>query len=91
MIVELPVGDSTKMMNTLRSLKWPVTISPLSSGIWGHWQFPGQFWDVERQRWQAQKNDVVSWLTILNEECKNLVDETIDSQRESLASAEPRY
>ncbi len=91
MIVELPVGDSTKMMNTLRSLKWPVTISPLSNSIWGHWQFPGQFWDVEHQRWQAQKNDVVSWLTILNEECKNLVDETIDSQRESLASAEPRY
>ncbi|MGD9396927.1 MAG: hypothetical protein PVJ05_10905, partial [Candidatus Thorarchaeota archaeon] len=91
MIVELPVGGSTKMMKTLRLLKWPVTISPFSSGIWGHWQFPSQFWDVENQRWKAQKNDVDSWLKVLREECKNLVEKTTDSQRESLAPAKPRY
>ena len=91
MIVELPIGGSTKMMDTLRLLKWPVTISPLSSGIWGHWQFPGQYWDSEHQRWQTQKDDVVSWLSILREECKNLVDETTDSQLESLTPLKPRY
>ena len=91
MIVELPVGGSTKMMKTLRLLKWPITISPLSSGIWGHWQFPSQFWDVENQRWKAQKNDVDSWLNVLREECKNLVEKTTDSQRESLAPVKPRY
>jgi DNA-binding Lrp family transcriptional regulator len=91
MIVELPKGDSTKMMSTLRLLKWPVTISPLSSSITGHWQFPSQFWDVENQRWQAQKNDVDSWLNTLREGCRNLVDKTMDAQHESLASVRPRY
>jgi DNA-binding Lrp family transcriptional regulator len=71
MVVELPLGGSTKMMDTFRLLKWPVTISPLSSAIWGHWEFPSVFWDVENQRWRSQKNDVENWLVSLTEVCKN--------------------
>ena len=91
MIAELPSGGSTKMMDTLRLLKWPVTISPLSSAIWGHWQFPSQFWDIENQRWQSQKDDVEVWLRVLKEECENMVSETIDSESEFAKSMKPRY
>ncbi len=86
MIVELPLGGSTRMMDTLRLLKWPVTISPLSSAIWGHWQLPKPFWDVEHQRWRAQRDDVEFWLSVLREECKNIVTKTIDSEPEFTTS-----
>ncbi|MHA1575738.1 MAG: hypothetical protein ACTSU3_00115 [Candidatus Thorarchaeota archaeon] len=91
MIVELPIGGSTKMMDTLRLLKWPITISPLSSGIWGHWKFPRQFWDVEHQRWRTQKDEITSWLNTLIEDCENLAVETGSSQSDSLASLKHRY
>ncbi|MHA1613457.1 MAG: hypothetical protein ACTSYJ_01355, partial [Candidatus Thorarchaeota archaeon] len=91
MIVELPIGGSTKMMDTLRLLKWPITISPLSSGIWGHWKFPSRFWDVEHQRWRTQIDEITPWLNTLVEECENLAVETGSSQSDSLASLKPRY
>lgn len=84
MIVELPLGGSTKMMDTLRELKWPVTISPLSSAIWGHWQFPKQYWDVEHQRWMAQRKELDIWLNSLREECENLVSKEIETEFASL-------
>ena len=75
MMTDLPAGGSTHLMDPLRSLKWPVTVSPLSSGTWGHWQFPDDLWDVERQSWQAPKNEIVSWLDMLVEESENLTVE----------------
>ena len=91
MIVELPVGGSTKMMDTLRSLKWPITISPLSSGIWGHWEFPRHSWNIEQQRWRTQKDEISTWLSTLVEECENLAVEKESPQSDSLASLKPRY
>ncbi len=91
MIVELPIGGSTKLMDTLRLLKWPITISPLSSGIWGHWKFPRSFWDIEHQRWQPQKDEISSWLSTLVEECENLAVEAGSSQSDSLTSLKSRY
>ncbi|MFW9869166.1 MAG: hypothetical protein ACFFFO_06285 [Candidatus Thorarchaeota archaeon] len=90
MIVELPLGGSTKMMDTLRLLKWPVTISPLSSAIWGHWEFPRQFWDVEHQRWMAQKEDLRTWLEFLRKECEEMVSKELESQSEFVTSPKPQ-
>jgi DNA-binding Lrp family transcriptional regulator len=90
MVVELPLGGATKMMDTLRILKWPVTISPLSSAIWGHWQFPGQFWDVERQRWRAQGASEGTWLSSLSEECELLVSRQTESEYEFSTSPRTR-
>jgi DNA-binding Lrp family transcriptional regulator len=91
MVVELPLGGATKMMDTLRILKWPVTISPLSSAIWGHWQFPGHFWDVERQRWRAQGERVSTWLSSLSEECERLVSKETESEFEFSTSPRTRH
>lgn len=81
MMTDLPAGGSTQLMDTLRSLKWPVTVSPLSSGTWGHWQFPDNLWDVERQGWRAPKDEIVTWLNLLLEESENLAVETSSSSR----------
>jgi DNA-binding Lrp family transcriptional regulator len=81
MLTDLPAGGSTKLMDTLRSLRWPVTVSPLSSGIWGQWQFPENLWDVERQSWQAPKDEIVNWLSLLREECEDMTVETTHSSR----------
>lgn len=91
MVAELPLGGSTRMMDALRLLKWPVTISPLSSAIWGHWEFPGQFWDVDHQRWLAQKEDIATWLSKLKEECDNIVSKTVDTQSELSESFRIQY
>ncbi|MFX1558956.1 MAG: winged helix-turn-helix transcriptional regulator [Promethearchaeota archaeon] len=81
MMTDLPAGGSTHLMDTLRTLKWPVTVSPLSSGTWGHWQFPDTLWDVERQGWQAQKDELEIWLTQLVKESENIAVETSSSRR----------
>ena len=83
MMTDLPAGGSTQLMDTLRSLKWPVTVSPLSSGTWGHWQFPDDLWDAERQGWKAPKDEISSWLNRLVEESENLTVETSSSSRSS--------
>ena len=89
MIVELPLGGANKMMDTLRLLKWQVSISPLSSAIWGHWQFPKQFWDVERQRWRTQEEQVNIWLCQLKEECESLHSEEREPESEDTLSQNP--
>ena len=76
MMTDLPAGGSAQLMDTIRSLKWPVTVSPLSSGTWGHWQFPDTLWDVEQQRWKAPKDESKNWLNHLFEESENLTVET---------------
>jgi DNA-binding Lrp family transcriptional regulator len=91
MIVDLPLGGANKMMDTLRILKWQVSISPLSSAIWGHWQFPKQFWDVERQRWRAQEEQVNMWLSQLKEACESLHSDQIESESEFSTSLKTRY
>ena len=88
MMTDLPAGGSTQLMDTLRNLRWPVTVSPLSSGIWGHWQFPDSLWDIERQSWRAPKDAVLEWLSHLKEECQNLTVETSSSSRSSHPSRE---
>ncbi|MFW9787306.1 MAG: winged helix-turn-helix transcriptional regulator [Candidatus Thorarchaeota archaeon] len=79
LMTDLPVGGSMQLMDTLRSLKWPVTVSPLSSGTWGHWKVPYNLWDVERQGWQAPRDEIASWLSMLVEESENLTVETSSS------------
>jgi DNA-binding Lrp family transcriptional regulator len=70
MITELPAGGSAKMMSVLRSLKWPVTISPLGSGVWGQWDFPSRHWSAEKQCWQSPQHEIDSWLNRLAIECE---------------------
>jgi hypothetical protein len=70
MITELPAGGSAKLMNVLRSLKWPVTISPLGSGVWGRWDFPSHLWSTEKQGWQAPHREIDAWLNRLSIECE---------------------
>ncbi len=72
MMTDLPAGGSTQLMDTLRTLGWPVTVSPLSSGIWGHWQLPYNLWDVENQCWQAPKDEIAVWLERVVEESESL-------------------
>ena len=81
MMTDLPAGGSTRLMDTLRSLRWPVTVSPLSSGIWGHWQYPESMWNVERQGWQSPTDEINTWLNQLGEESENLAVETSSSSR----------
>jgi DNA-binding Lrp family transcriptional regulator len=90
MMTDLPAGGATQMMDTLRSLKWPVTVSPLSSGIWGHWQFPHTLWDVERQSWQTPRDEIASWLNRVVEESENLSDETPSSLQDNTVSYKHR-
>ncbi|MFX1579821.1 MAG: winged helix-turn-helix transcriptional regulator [Promethearchaeota archaeon] len=80
MMTDLPAGGSTHLMDTLRALKWPVTVSPLSSGTWGHWEFPDTLWDVECQGWQAQKDESEIWLDKLVEESENITVDTSSSR-----------
>jgi DNA-binding Lrp family transcriptional regulator len=80
MMTDLPAGGSTHLMDTLRALKWPVTVSPLSSGTWGHWEFPDTLWDVECQGWQAQKDDSEIWLDKLVEQSENITVDTSSSR-----------
>lgn len=81
MLTDLPAGGSSRLMETIRALRWPVSISPLSSGIWGHWQFPESSWDVEKQRWTAPREDIRFWLNNLAEKAETLTIETSGSQR----------
>ena len=84
MIAELPLGGSTKLMDTLRKLKWPVSISPIGSGVWGYWEFPKQLWDVDKQRWISPRPKIISWLHQLVAECEKPDDVLIDSRRQFL-------
>lgn len=79
MMTDLPAGGSTQLMDTLRSLGWPVTVSPLSSGIWGHWQFPISLWDVENQSWQAPRDEIAAWLERVAEQSESLTVEAPSS------------
>lgn len=72
MMTDLPAGGSTQLMDTIRSLMWPISISPLSSGIWGHWQFPYDHWDVEKQCWKSPKEEIITWLERIAEVSENL-------------------
>ncbi len=64
-IAELPTGASSKMMRTIRSLGWPVSISLLGGSVWGQWSFPLHLWDVETQRWDAPMDAIDIWLDSL--------------------------
>ena len=79
MVTELPMGGSTRLMNALRTLKWPVTVSPIGSGVWGHWVFPKSSWNVERQNWNAAKTKITTWLNQLVMECEKSTETTTDS------------
>jgi DNA-binding Lrp family transcriptional regulator len=80
MMTDLPAGGSTHLMDVLRALNWPVTVSPLSSGTWGYWEFPYSLWDEERQEWQAQKDESELWLNRLAEASENITVETSGSR-----------
>lgn len=79
LMTELPSGGSTKLMDVLRKLKWPVTIAPIGSGVWGNWEFPKQLWDVNTQRWISPRSKIVTWLNELVLECE-------DSDRPSISN-----
>ncbi|TFH08623.1 MAG: winged helix-turn-helix domain-containing protein [Candidatus Thorarchaeota archaeon] len=84
LMIELPSGGSTKLMDVLRKLKWPVTISPIGSGVWGQWDFPKHLWDIDKQRWTSPRPKVISWLNKLVIECEDTDDTSIDTRRHFL-------
>ncbi len=84
LMVELPLGGSTKLMDVLRKLKWPVTISPIGSGVWGQWEFPKRFWDVDKQSWTSPRSELATWLNKLVIECEDSDEPTIDTRRRFL-------
>ncbi|MHA2068239.1 MAG: hypothetical protein ACXABY_28085 [Candidatus Thorarchaeota archaeon] len=90
MIADLPIGGSTRMMDTIRALKWPLIVSPLGSGVGGNWQFPEHLWDVERQRWQAAKGEIELWMNRFLEECETTIPKLSESQRERVALSRRR-
>jgi len=85
MMTDLPAGGSTQLMDTLRSLRWPVSVSPLSSGIWGQWQFPYSLWDVEKQCWLAPKDEITAWICRVAEECENLTESPYSSRNHTIS------
>jgi DNA-binding Lrp family transcriptional regulator len=91
MITELPAGGSAKMMTVLRSLKWPVTISSLGSGVWGQWDFPSHHWSTEKQCWQSPQHEIDSWLNRLAIECEAPAQEqSIQRQEKDLHTRDTR-
>ncbi|TFG28719.1 AsnC family protein [Candidatus Thorarchaeota archaeon] len=84
LMIELPSGGLTKLMDVLRKLKWPVTISPLGSGVWGQWEFPKRLWDVDKQRWNSPVKEIRNWLNALVIECEDTDDNMIDTRRHFL-------
>jgi len=84
LVTELPSGGLIKLMDVLRKLKWPVTIAPIGSGVWGQWDFPKQLWDVDKQRWTSPRSEIISWLNELTIECEDTFDATIDTHRHFL-------
>ncbi len=84
MTAELPIGGSTRLMDALRTLNWPVTVSPIGSGVWGHWVFPKNSWDVERQNWSAAKSTITAWLNQLVRECEKSMETKTRTQRHFL-------
>jgi hypothetical protein len=80
MLADLPLGGSIKMMDTIRSLRWNIIASPLGSRIWGQWRFPEHLWDVERQRWQAPKEEIAHWISSIEQECEVAMRETAQSE-----------
>ncbi|MHA1662860.1 MAG: winged helix-turn-helix domain-containing protein [Candidatus Thorarchaeota archaeon] len=84
LMTELPSGGSTKLMDVLRKLKWPVTIAPIGSGVWGQWEFPKSLWDVDKQRWTSPHSEIVTWLNNLVLECEDSDETTIDTHRHFL-------
>lgn len=71
LFAELPAGGSAKLMSVLRSLQWPVTVSPLGGGVWGQWTFPSHLWSTESQRWHAPTQEINTWLNHLIIECES--------------------
>jgi hypothetical protein len=63
--IDLSMGDSVKLMNTLRELGWLATVLPLSNRRWGRWGFPKHLWDVENQSWKAPIQEIENWLDSL--------------------------
>ncbi|MGY5878860.1 MAG: AsnC family transcriptional regulator [Candidatus Thorarchaeota archaeon] len=84
LMIELPSGGSTKLMDVLRKLKWPVTIAPIGSGVWGQWDFPKQLWNVDKQRWTSPRSEIISWLNKLVIECEDSDEATLDTRRHFL-------
>jgi DNA-binding Lrp family transcriptional regulator len=81
LMAELPIGGSTRMMDTIRTLKWPVSVSPISSGVWGQWEFPKRYWDIERQGWLAVRDPAESWLDYIADQCENPPVQTANLRR----------
>jgi DNA-binding Lrp family transcriptional regulator len=84
LMAELPIGGSTRMMDVLRTLKWPVSVSPLGSGVWGHWVFPKNYWDIEHQGWMAHRSRIDSWLNQISSQCENPTVPTTNARRRSI-------
>ena len=81
MMAELPIGGSSRLMDVLRKLKWPVSTSMLGSSVWGQWEFPTHLWDVNKQRWNSPKSEINSWLNELILNCEDIDSSDIDSYR----------
>ncbi|MGY5874141.1 MAG: hypothetical protein RTU30_00205 [Candidatus Thorarchaeota archaeon] len=81
LVADLPIGASARMMDTLRTLKWPVTVSPLGSGVWGNWAFPAELWNVAKQRWNAPIDTLSSWLESLAVNAEKAVNQATQEQR----------
>jgi hypothetical protein len=84
MMTELPSGGSTRLMDVLRKLKWPVTVAPIGSGVWGSWEFPKQLWDVDNQRWKSPYSKIKTWLDELISECEEDDQPSISNRRHFL-------
>jgi DNA-binding Lrp family transcriptional regulator len=84
LMTELPSGGSIKLMDALRKLKWPVTVAPIGSGVWGQWEFPKNLWDVDRQRWTSPHPQLVDWLNGITDECEGVVDSPTNTRRHFL-------
>jgi hypothetical protein len=63
--LDLPIGNSFRLLNTLRELQWNVEALPLTRGVYGDWTFPYELWDVENQGWNAPQEKIDEWLESL--------------------------
>jgi hypothetical protein len=84
LMTELPSGGSTKLMDALRKLKWPITIAPIGSGIWGQWEFPKHLWAIDKQRWTSPVVKIRDWLNELIIECEDSDEPSLSNRRQFL-------
>jgi len=66
-IIDLPAGGSSRMLRTINSLGWPVSVSLLGGSVLGQWKYPIHLWDAKHQEWKSPIERIEQWLDSISD------------------------